>query len=224
MKTFRTRSAEKTSRGPRGRVAGTAFMAFAAVAIFSASRQGAHAAASLYDEMLNVTHRELFLNDKSVFAPEPAILEPIEKWLPYVKNPNPGNTDEMDDLLDGGFGICERDNLDIASECEGARIAARQMVAREERTRTLGRDLQIIASGFEEPASPCRSCRESTASPACGGRTSPCRQKTMARCRNRECHVSAWRIFRKIRGLKARSALSAMRLQRWMGMMKYPPP
>lgn len=151
MKTFRTQSAEKTPRRPRRRVAGVAFIAFSAVAIFSASRQEAHAAASLYDEMLNTTHRELFLNDKSGFAPEPEVLEPIEKWLPYVKNPKTGDTDEMSDFLGSGFEICERDDLDIASECEGARIVAWQLVAREERTRTLGRDLQIIASSFEEP-------------------------------------------------------------------------
>lgn len=151
MKTFRKQSAEKTSRMPHRRAVGASFIALSAFAIFTASLQEAHAAASLYDEMLNATRSELFLNDKSELAPEPEILEPIEKWLPYVENPNPGDTDEMRDFLGGGFEICERDGLDIVSECEGARIAAWQLVAREQRTRTLGRDLQIIASSFEEP-------------------------------------------------------------------------
>ncbi len=116
------------------------------------SLPAAHAAdTGIYERMLEITRQELRVNSRWESAPEASILEAVKRQLPYVENPDAVDNLDVAKLLEDNTVLCDRHDINFFSQCPVVSDVARTLVERETKLRTLGRDLQIIASSFEEP-------------------------------------------------------------------------
>lgn len=104
----------------------------------------ANAKMSLYDEMLEMTKTNL---DTSNLR----ILHAVAEWLPHIENPEDATDDQLKGLLLNDTALCTKEKLNLFSECPDVQTAAISLATRLQSLETLGRDLQVIASSFEEP-------------------------------------------------------------------------
>ncbi len=109
------------------------------------------AASSPYRQMQEVTRREFLLNtDARTYADTKADVEaPVKKFAAAVAPVSSGPDDVVNALRGDRRTPCYDKQLDAFGGCDAYVDELASLARREERVRTLGRDLQIIATSYE---------------------------------------------------------------------------